>query len=393
MINKYTGLLLLVFLLSGSFARGQTVKRCLERIEKNNPGLKASRKLMKAKRVEARTGIFPKPISVNFGYFPDNQTVVDHKQTLNATQSFYLPGVYKKMRNLAADEGVLAALAYQKDRKEILLRAQKLLIRLIYHRKRHQQLEVRLRYARQRYEGVREKTAAGGATLMARNKARLHLLRIRRAMNQNEIERNRLMEQLDLLNGRRPLELSKAEYPAFPDLKLDTMLTRKPEQMPSLLMAGQRVSVTEQRIDLKKALNGPELKLGYGAEVVGNSSFRGVVMGASIPLWTNKNQVRLARIQNDYRRLDYEHKLMELRSETRKQYDVSRSLRRDLKTWRTILGKIKTTELLRKSLQMGEISILDFYREVQYYYDIYDEYLALERDYHLVLAGMYQYRL
>jgi outer membrane protein TolC len=330
---------------------------------------------------------------VNYGYFPDNNTVVDQKQTLNATQSFHLPGVYKKMQTLAVDQENLAALEYRKVRKDVLSRARRMMIRMVYLGRHYEQLEMRLRYARKQYEGIRKKAEAGGATLIDQNKARLHLLRVQRAINQNVIERDRLREQLMMLNGQKPLELKLNDYPPFPDLVLDTLMARKTEQLPSLRMARKEMQVADRKLDLQQSLNGPELKVGYGSEIVGRSSFRGMLVGASIPLWTNKNKVEAARLNNQYHELDYESRIMEVRSETRKQYNTSVSLKEDLQTWRSTLDELQSIEVLQKSLNMDQISVLDYYREVQYYYGVYDEYLALERDYYLGLAELYRYML
>ena len=391
MINKYGFFLIFLFFVQVSGA--QTVDECLKSIEANNSRLKAARKLQEKKTVQAHTGIYPKPFSLNYGYFPDNNTVVDQKQTLNATQSFHLPGVYKKMGALAADKQKAAGLEYQKIRKDILSRAQRMMIRMVYLGKHYEKLEMRLRYARRQYEGIRKKTEAGGATLIDQNKARLHLLRIQRAVNKNVIERDRLKEQLTMLNGQKPLDLKLNDYPPFPDLVLDTLMNRKTEQLPSLRMARQEMQVADRQLDLQQSLNGPELKVGYGSEIVGNSSFRGMLVGASIPLWTNKNKVQAARLKNEYRQLDYESRLLEIRSITRKQYKTSVSLKEDLQAWRSTLDELQSIELLQKSLNMDQISVLDYYREVQYYYGVYDEYLALERDYYLGLADLYRYRL
>jgi outer membrane protein TolC len=391
MINKYVFFLIWLFIVQVS--HGQTVDDCLKSIEANNPRLKAARKQQENKTVQAHTGIYPKPFSVNYGYFPDNNTVVDQKQTLNATQSFHMPGVYKKMRNLAGDQENLASLEYRKIRKEVLSRARHVMIRMVYLGKHYEQLEKRLRYARRQFEGIRKKVEAGGATLIDQNKARLHLLRVQRAVNQNVIERDRLKEQLMMFNGQQPLDLKLNDYPPFPDLTLDSLMARKTRQLPSLRMARKEMQVADRQLDLQQSLNGPELKIGYGSEIVGSSSFRGMLVGASIPLWTNKNKVQAARLKNKYSQLDYESRLMEIRSETRKQYKTSASLKEDLQTWRSTLDELQSIEVLQKSLNMDQISVLDYYREVQYYYGVYDEYLALERDYYLGLAELYRFML
>jgi len=294
---------------------------------------------------------------------------------------------------LAEDKGDVAGLEYKKIRKGVMSQAQLMMIRMVYLGRHYEKLEMRLRYARKQYEGIRKKAEAGGATLIDQNKARLHLLRVQRAVNQNVIKRERLREQLTMLNGQKPLKLNLKHYPPFPDMVLDTLMARKMKHLPSLLMARKEMQVADKQLDLQRTLNAPELKVGYGSEIVGSSSFRGMLVGASIPLWTNKNKVQAARLKNEYQQLNYESRLMEIRSETRQQYKTSVSLKEDLDAWRSILDELQSVEVLQKSLNMDQISVLDYYREVRYYYGVYDEYLALERDYYLGLAEMYRYRL
>jgi outer membrane protein TolC len=382
-----------MLLLISQFSAGQSFDQYLQKIEENNKQLEAARKLEQARKVEANTGIFPKPFSINYGYFPNNSTVSASKQTLQAKQSFHWPGVYKKMGRLADEKGELAGQIYRKKRKELLYTANVLMLRMIYLRKVNLRLEDRLRFAEKRFAGIQKMEKAGNADIMEVNKAKFHLLRIKRQMNQNQIDISRLNEQLKLLNGGLTINFSLNQYPVFPTMSMDSIIKEKTDMMPSIQIARQEIKMSEKSLELKKSLNTPELSIGYGSETVGESSFKGVVMGASIPLWTNKNKVKAAKADIDYRRSEYQNKLLDLKSETKKQYNAYLSLKKNLAEYKKTIEDLESIELLKKSLEMGQISVIDYYREIQYYYDVYDEYLELEKEYYLVLANLYKYRL
>jgi len=384
---------LLIVLLMSNLGYAQTIGDYLEEIEENNIQLKAAREKKKQGNLEARTGIYPKPLSVNYGYFPDNNTVVDEKQTFNVTQSFYMPGVYKKMKSVAETQGDVATLDYETERKKVLYEAQKVMIRLVFKNKMIQRLQKRLNFAEQRRNALKKQVEAGDANALELNKAKFHLLRMSKQLSEQKRSWEKLMEQLNKLNGGEELEFENPEYPVFANISRDSLLDEKKDALPSIKKASKMREQSESVVELQRSMNFPELKFGYGSETVGNSSFKGMLVGISIPLWSNKNKVKAAKAQSQYAELEYKNRLLNLRSETEKQYKSYLSLKENLEEYKETLENTNNIELLKKSLKLGKISIIDYYREVQYYYSIYNEYLELEREYYLALARMYQYRL
>jgi outer membrane protein TolC len=225
------------------------------------------------------------------------------------------------------------------------------------------------------------------------NKAEFHMLKIQRKMEQNKSNIRRATKQLNLLNGGVQLDFEADKYPWFPEISLDSIIEQKVESWPALQIANKRHMIAEKNVELEKSLNGPEFNIGYGSETVGNSSFRGILVGASVPLWTNKNKVEAAKAETIYMEEEYQSKQMSMETKTQKLYETCSYLQNSLKDYEEAIKELKGTELLRKSMQLEQISVLDFYREVEYFYDIYDEYLKLERDYYLAQTELYRYKL
>lgn len=383
----------ILFISVNNLSMAQSHKEPLKEIEKNNLQLQAARKLKEQRSLKAHTDIYPMPLSVNYGYFPDNNTVVDQKQTLNITQTLHWPGAYGDMKKLAGSQTELAELFYEKQRQDILLQAQKQLIQLIFSKKRLERLEKRVQDAKQRVEATEKKVEAGDANVLELNKSKFHHLRMKRAFNKIKIEHDETMQQLTKLNGGKRLEISKMGYPVFRDLRLDSLISEKKEESPSIMIADKNKAQSKSMVELERSLNLPNLTFGYGSETVGNSSFKGMLVGFNIPLWSNKNKVKAAKANFQHAEIEVQNKLLELESRTKKQYQTYLSLKEDLKEYRSALDNIQSIRLLKKSVDLGKISLIDYFREIQYYYKIYDEYLQLEREYYLVLARLYKYQL
>jgi len=383
----------LILLVSASFSVAQSIEEKLNEIETNNLQLKTARKQQEQRTLQAHTGIYPKPLSINYGYFPDNSSVVDKKHTFNVTQSFRLPGAYNKMKKLADSKGELARLDYKSKRKEVLLEAQKLMIRLVYSGKKIQRFQVRLANAKNRLDALKKKAKAGDANAVEVNKARFHLLRIKRKINQAKSKRNQMREQLKKLNGGNKLSFTLDNYPVFQTLQKDSIIQAKQAALPVARKTKKQRKTAQSVVTLQKSLNNPELKLGYGSETVGNSSFKGMLVGVVIPLWSNKNKVKTARANAQYAELKHNNILLTIKSRTEQQYQNYLTLKENLEAYESTWKASNNIQLLKKAQELGKISIVEYFREVQYYYDIYEEYLSLQRDYYLAMAELYKYRL
>ncbi|MBA3986127.1 MAG: hypothetical protein H0X63_06050 [Flavobacteriales bacterium] len=64
-----------------------------------------------------------------------------------------------------------------------------------------------------------------------------------------------------------------------------------------------------------------------------------------------------------------------------------------LSEYETLFDGLNTTELLDKSLTLGQISTIEYFMEMTYYYDALKNYLRTENEYHQTMAELYKYQL
>lgn len=132
----------------------------------------------------------------------------------------------------------------------------------------------------------------------------------------------------------------------------------------------------------------PQISAGYMSELVPESNFRGITLGLSVPLWSNRNRVKQAKAAVVAAELQQKDATVQFYERLRNQYDRTLGLQRTAGEYRKALAELDNTQLLRRALDAGEISLLDYIVELGLYYTTVDEALAAERDYELALTEL-----
>jgi hypothetical protein len=68
-------------------------------------------------------------------------------------------------------------------------------------------------------------------------------------------------------------------------------------------------------------------------------------------------------------------------------------LKASLAEYRLILDGRNMNELLKKALDFGQISSIEYFMESIYFYESYDTYLQVEKEYHLAVANLLKHQL
>ncbi|WP_081782454.1 TolC family protein [Prolixibacter bellariivorans] len=133
--------------------------------------------------------------------------------------------------------------------------------------------------------------------------------------------------------------------------------------------------------------------VGYESETVPGEQYGGPKVGISIPLWSNKNNVKRAKAQQEWAAVQYAGKVKQAGFELEHTYSQVESLQKSVKNYRKGLEEMSSMQLLNKSLQLGQISIINYVTEMNYYIGAYENFLSAEHDYYRALAVLMRYRL
>lgn len=374
-------------------AYSQTFDEVLKTIEGNNKEIQAGNKLVESKTLEHKQENKLEGPELSYGYFPDNSSVPGTKEVFEVSQSFQMPCYYKNQSAYSKLMINQEELSYLVLRQNVLSEAKSLLVEYVYLMKQVFVADKRLKFAEDIYNAYLIRIELGDVNALEVNKVKLHLLQVKKQENELRTSILAVKETLKNLNGGNDLDISIDDYPNESISDLDSLLFEKLTIDPELLYNQKVVEASEKNIKLTKNLQLPNFSLGYGSETVVDEKFRGLLVGVSIPLWGSKNAIQKAKIESEYYNLNNVSITESKISDTKIQFERILSLQENLNSYNTVLGSVNSEDLLNKSLEAGEISIIDFFTEMFYFYEIYDDYLLVEKEYHQALAELYKYKL
>jgi len=392
MKNKIIFLLALLWMISVNTS-AQSIQDILKTIEKNNLEIQAGQKFLNSKEQEYKHNVLPEGPEFSYGYFPDNSNNPGPKETFQISQSFQMPFFYRNQSKysklLVEKEQVNQNLL----RQEILFRAKSLLIEYIYYTKMELELEKRLEHAENLFEAYQQKLESGDGNVLEMNKSKLHLLHLKNQRKRNVSESNRIKEQLVYLNGKQELDLDISTYKISNNYSVDSVLQDRLTNGQKITFSKIQSNSSEQLLKVTKNKQLPEFSVGYGGETVADEKFRGLIVGVSIPLWGSASAIKSARYQSEYMQLNHQLMIKQVQTEVNVQVEKVESLANSLNDFKETLSQVNNIELLKKAKSLGEISMIEYFMEISYFYQVYDDFLMIEKEYYLALAELFRYRL
>jgi outer membrane protein TolC len=383
----------LILISFGILAQTET-SRILSEIEKNNTSLEAYRNLNEAQKMENQTGIFPENPEVEYHYLWGSPAAMGKRQDVAVKQSFDFPTSYGLKKRIAGMQNEQADLDYRMKRSEVLFSAKTVCIELIYLNAMHRELEKREQDATGIFEAFKTKFDNGETNIIEKNKAQLNLLNAQKAIRENETQRGVLLAELKRLNGGIAINFTQSDFvPAELPANFDAWFEENREQNLLLQMVSNQIEMREKQVKLTKALNLPKFSTGYMSESVEGEAFKGIALGVTIPLWENKNTVKVAGLQHKVAEEMAADAQVQSYNRLKSHYEKALQLKETLNDYTEVLESVNSTALLKKALDAGEISLIDYLMELSLYYDTMDNILSIKNELHQALNGLYYYEL
>lgn len=398
-IRKRIQILCLLVIMNFQVICAQQFQSVLQEIEKNSTTLSALREQMVAQKLSNRTGInLPNP-EVEFNYLWGSPSPIGSRTDISVTQSFDFPTAYGHRNKLSKLENTNVDILYKSERINLLLQAKQVCIELVYYNALAKEYATRLTNAERIAETFRTRFDKGDANIIENNKAQLNLTTVRNEMKRIEIERASLLSELQMLNGGKSIanyettfdatQLQNTDYPVEVLPKdFASWYDAAESKSPVLQYVKGQIEIGQQQVKLNNALGLPKLTAGYMSEKVVGEKFQGITLGVSIPLWENKNRVKQAKAQVRAAETTLEDTKVQFYNRLQNLFMKSSALQENALKYRNALSSYSNDALLKKALDAGEISLLDYLLEIEYYYDAMNKVLEAERDFNLSLAEL-----
>jgi len=366
----------------------------LQQIEVNNTTLAALRKQTDADKIGNRTGLTPVNPEVEFNYLWGNPALIGNRTDISVRQTFDFPTAYAHRNRIAGLQNENAELAYKVERINVLLLAKQTCIELVYFNALAKEYAARLQNAERIAAAYKAKWDAGEVSILEHKKAQLNLSTVQADVARIDVETRRATSLLKQLNGGEEITFHDTDLPPSPAERgwgrgFEDWYATAETKSPVLQYISGQIEISRQQVKLNQALGLPKFSAGYMSEKVVGQHFQGVTLGASIPLWENKNRVNYARAQIQAAELALEDNKVQFYNRLQSHHLKAVALQQNAQKLRQSLSDYGNEPLLKKALDAGEISLLNYLLEIEYYYDVMNKVLEAERDFEMAAAELW----
>lgn len=364
-----------------------------DRLVGGNYALKAEAASTMAEVEELRAGAVPENPEVEFEHLWSGGNP-ENKWSVGITQSLPWPGVLGA-RGRAAD---LLSLAREqglaRSERELRLRVLQTLADVTAANRKVQiltEIHDSMSELRARYEQAWKQ---GETTLLDLNKIKIEEIRSASELESAVAQHNTLINELRSIAPDSAIAASVSALTDFPVVELASvhdylgMIDQSPEM--AYLQAMQ--AVEQQNIAVEKALRLPGVSLGYRHAFEEGTHFNGFAVGLTLPVYSRRNDVAAATsryISTQYtlaaRRLEIEHAI-------RAEHSAAMSLRSQIALYAPVVENVNNQALLRRALDGGQISLLDYLQETTYFLRARLEYVDLTASYLRLAFSLSRYR-
>ncbi|MCE5205035.1 MAG: TolC family protein [Porphyromonadaceae bacterium] len=365
------------------------IEKILQDVEANNTTLQALQKQIDVQKLGNKTGIWLPDPEITFEHLWGTPREIGNQNDFGITQSFDFPTVYGHRNKLAGMENQNLDRLYQSERINILLRAKQIIIKLIYNNALSKDYAQRVENDQIIVDSYQKKFNLGEADAIERNKVYLTLIACANKKEKIDIEREALLNELKSLNGGKKIQYDETNIPLTPlPSNFDEWYATAESKSPALQYLSKKVDISKQQVKVSRAQALPKLSAGYYSERILGEKLQGATIGISIPLWENRNTVKQAKAGILSSESALEDNRNQFYNRLQNLFNQSTGLRDTAQKYRAALSSYSNEPLLKKALDAGEISLLDYLLELEFYYDAFNNMLEAERDYALAVAEL-----
>lgn len=389
---------LFLLILPGVFPLGsaaQTIGEAdlLQAVERHSPGLQSAAATARSNQIEARTGnTLPNPELEYIHSWGSSGAVGEDEFT--ATQGFDFPTAYVQRTRAARAREDAAQASYRQVRMETLLQARLAVQEILYLQKRIEVDSLRLADAEFARQIARVRAQAGDITSIEENRIEFQSLSARNNLTRTRMALETALTSLSSLSGLSlgaDVQIEPMPLPALAPLAQVLEQAYAADPALSAARASGQAAQADRRLAVSLAL--PKFSAGYKYSSSDGAKFHGVIAGMSIPLFESRNTVRLARA----RQAEVEATTLALETnltaDLTAKYSQACRLEAMSRTYQSGGDGAGKSALLRKALQEGSLTILEYFTELDPVYRHMDEINELLYNYRSLLIELNKYAL
>lgn len=392
---RKTRIIAAILLADAFFAHSQSFDALVDSVIENNPTLKAEQARIKSELYSAKSENMLSAPDAEFEYLWGRKDAGD-KLNAGISQEFDWPGAYKARSKAMKTKSRAMQFLNKSSELEKRLEIKLLYIDIINNKKNSALLKQRIEIMDRLIEKYSRGVSLGQLAILDLNKLKIENLRLKNSLTDFETEFTVLKSSLEKLNGGKPCGYiidSLNDYPEEIVLPISEYDRQLAESDPMTLYSESAAEAQLQEINAEKMMRLPGFSLGYHYSMEDGEVFNGVALGIKLPSYSSGTKIKAAQALSESLSYEKETLVAERRADMLANREKAVDLLRKYSDYKALMKNDDSVNQLKKSLDAGEISIIDYLAEMDFFLVATQEMLQLEYDYMVALTNLNKYQL
>lgn len=362
----------------------------MAQIAQNNTTLKALHRQMQASVLANGSNLCLSDPEAEVAYLVGTPKGVPNRTNVSLTQSLDWDVLLGRRRALAKANNQVAYNDYRRAVQQVLTEADEQFTSLVYYNKLCGELSQRQTLAEEIERLYQQKFERGDINQLEVNKVRLNASVCRADWARANNERQQILANLQRLNGGHAVAFTDTVYP-LAGKALPPLVDFQSALAGSLAVQTAQAAVAQSEAEIKvaKAEGLPALTVGFQGEYIKQNNYSGLSLGFTVPIWGNsRKKIRKAEAELAANRLTVDDVIYQERAQVAKLYASAQQLQQVANALQKDMQLMNNDQLLRRSLELGQISLLDYLLELSFYYTARTSQLEAERDAQLAVSAL-----
>lgn len=352
----------------------------VEKAKQNSPYFKA----LESQREAASASAYAIPMldnpEVEFGFYNGKPSDIGRRWDLSASQTFEMPNVYANRAKLRKSKAGLAEVETEFAEIDLVKEIQMLCSELVYQRALLSVMDRCLVNAEEIAQNYAKRMESGDCNILEYNRAQMEAIAVRSKRDAVDIEIAHVTRRLLQITMMTSQELDAAMV-GYADGSVDSWVMEPTLKTAYAQEESLRKMVADGEVGEARAELMPRISVGYASENVVGETFRGVAVGVELPLWRGTRGVKAAKAAAMAEKTHAENRLkmvQDERSRLNEMVMLKMNMLQNLKQSMSQCGD--NMELLRKSLEGGQMTLEEYLLQVDFYTEAEVAVLEAQKD-------------
>ncbi len=362
------------------------------RVVNNNRTLTTASQYFETVQTGSKRNFYLENPEVGFAYLWGSPVELGNRTDLGVSQSFAFPTVYTNRSKLSKAEVEKASQILASMKIETLLEAKQLWIEKVYLNKELNVLSERMAELEQVSSFYKIQYENGEISKLSLNKALLLHATFMAERDKILAESEVIQLKINHITGNNPVEILDSIYYLI-NMELQDSVIKESLKDPLYQAYLSEVDRLNFQKKLTRSTGMPKIRTGYYSETINKVSLKGFQLGLTIPLWENSNKIKhasgeilTAEMEVDKFRTAEVSRIMQF-------YTRFLTYLKQVEQLSEVLRLANDPGLLSLAVETGEISMIEYFYEVELYYRVRHDFLLAEKELHLVEAELNKYGL